>query len=87
MLPQRAEASLCWSEREVRPRRYDGVEAVGLYLIEVILAIGIGDRQAVLCPAHPHGRAFDGVAEVVDDLAAHVAVRRGGDRGLVNHKL
>src|SRR5205814_3148729 len=46
-------------KREVHERRCDGVEASSCYIIEMIAAVCVGDRLAVLRPAQSNYRACD----------------------------
>lgn len=46
VLSDLAETSLRWTEYVVRPRRHDRVAAVGLDIVEAVVALSVSDYQA-----------------------------------------
>src|SRR6266705_3157478 len=52
-MTKRAEALRLRAETIVRARGHDGIEAVRLDIVEVIVAQGVGDGQTILRPTYP----------------------------------
>src|SRR5207244_13047705 len=71
MSPQLTEASLRRAERKIRSRRRQNIKAVCLNVIEMIIALRVGNRQTTLAAAHSHRGALDRGAGVIDNLAAN----------------
>ena len=81
-----AEGTLHWIKDEVRARWRHRIEAVGFDIVEVISAVAVCNREAILHPSETNAGAFYRVAITVYDASTHASTSRGWRRASTHNK-